>query len=241
MAATVTATLASVLFTACGTSSPGGDRPTAGQVSRPTPAPTATCPEAGGTRITFGPDRASGPLYGHGDSAVVLVNQSDRDWCGWFPLPSGLGDMRHPARRYLGFNTGDAGTVADLIAATAELRRRGVRHVVLVGASAGARDALVAATRITPRVDGVMALSAERRDYVLAAVPELRVPTLLVSARTDQWVSGADARRIAASVPYRFRHQVLVDGSLHGIDLAAPPAPPTALRAEAAFLTRYAP
>ncbi len=50
-----------------------------------------------------------------------------------------------------------------------------------------------------------------------------------------------DARQIAAAVPAAYRQQVLVDGSLHGIDLAAPPAPATALRAEAAFLARYAP
>lgn len=215
----------------------------AGTAGRPTattarPSPTVSCPEAGARRITFGHDRVSGPLYGAGRSGVVLVNQSDRDWCGWFPLPSSIAGGH---RLYLGFDTGRDGTVADVAEAVAELRRRGARHVVVVGASAGARDALVAATRITPKVDAVVALSAERRDYVMTAAPTLRVPTLLVSAATDSWVPAADARAIAAAVPAAYRHQVVEEGSRHGIDLATYDAPAAGRRAITGFLTTYAP
>lgn len=230
--------LAGCTLTACGTPHPSTRaNPTA--TVRPSPSPS--CPEAGGTRITFGADHAHGPLYGSGTSGVVLVNQSDRDWCGWFPLPSAIGDERHPTRRYLGFDTARDGTVADVAHAVAELRRRGVTHVVLVGASAGARDALVAATRITPRVDAVVALSPERRAYVLAAAPKLRVPVLVASAATDTWVPAADARAIAAAVPAAYRHEVVVPGSRHGIDLATYDAPAAGRTAITAFLTRYAP
>ncbi|BCJ39010.1 hypothetical protein Athai_65130 [Actinocatenispora thailandica] len=205
---------------------------------RAAPSPTASCPEAGGRRISFGSDHATGPLYGSGSSGVVLVNQSDLDWCGWFPLPKALAGK---GRMYLGFDTADAGTVADIGNAVTELRRRGAKHVVVVGASAGARDSLVAATKIAPRVDAVIALSPERRDYVLTAAPKLRVPTLIASARQDSWVPAADAKAIAAAVPARYRHQVLIDGSRHGIDMASYDAPRAALRTISAFLARYAP
>jgi pimeloyl-ACP methyl ester carboxylesterase len=227
--------VAVAVLAGCGTAA--GSRG-ASRSPRAVPSPTVSCPEAGGRRISFGADHATGPLYGSGSSGVVLVNQSDLDWCGWFPLPKAIDGK---GRMYLGFDTAKAGTVADIGNAVAELRRRGATHVVVVGASAGARDSLVAATKITPRVDAVIALSPERRDYVMAAVPKLRVPTLIASARQDSWVPAADAKAIAAAVPARYRHQVLTDGSRHGIDMATYDAPKPVLRTISSFLDRYAP
>ncbi|BCJ26924.1 dienelactone hydrolase family protein [Actinocatenispora sera] len=223
------------LLAGCGTASGDGGP---SRSPRAAPSPKVSCPEAGGRRISFGADHATGPLYGSGSSGVVLVNQSDLDWCGWFPLPKAIAGK---GRMYLGFDTAKDGTVADIGNAVAELRRRGAKHVVVVGASAGARDSLVAASKITPRVDAVIALSPERRDYVLAAVPKLRVPTLIASARQDSWVPAADAKAIAAAVPARYRHQALIDGSRHGIDMATYDAPKSVLRTISAFFARYAP
>jgi dienelactone hydrolase len=47
----------------------------------------------------------------------------------------------------------------DVVAAVAELRRRGVARVVLVGSSMGGTAVLVAAARIRPAVAGVVSLS----------------------------------------------------------------------------------
>ena len=68
-----------------------------------------------------------------------------------------------------------------MVAATKELRRGGVRGVVLAGASLGGRAVLAAAARIVPRVDGVVSFAAPQtfvRIDAVKAVRSLKAPVL---------------------------------------------------------------
>jgi dienelactone hydrolase len=93
--------------------------------------------------------------------------------------------------------------VDDLAAAVAELRRRGATRVALVGASMGGAAVLIAGTRIQPPVAAVVSVSGETDPTSLvggiplnagAAAKQLTVPTMLVVATNDRYVSVGETR-----------------------------------------------
>jgi pimeloyl-ACP methyl ester carboxylesterase len=162
----------------------------------------------------------SGVVYGGGKEGVVLANQSDRDRDAWAPFASYLAEN---GLRVLAFDYG-AGFPEDEVAlAVQELRRRGARHVVLIGASKGAKAAVMSAARAPTGVVGVVSLSAERhaeRRDVLPSARRLAVPALFVTARSDPF-SAADTPRLERAAASAAKRLLVVPGVAHGVDLTA--------------------
>jgi pimeloyl-ACP methyl ester carboxylesterase len=126
---------------------------------------------------------------------------------------AGFGDSQHgPA---------DGRVDTDVVAAAAELRRRGTDRIVLVGSSMGGTAVLSAATRIRPPVAGVVSLSGPSTFGgvdAMAAMRRLRVPLLLVAAADDHpFLEHARELRDAARV--RDKRLLVIPGGGHGTSL----------------------
>jgi dienelactone hydrolase len=145
--------------------------------------------------------------------------------------------------------------VDDLAAAVAELRRRGVTRIALVGASMGGAAVLIAGTRVQPPVAAVVSVSGETDPTRLvggiplnagAAVKQLTVPTMFVVATHDRYVSVPETRAMYQAVKARSKRLEVVSGQFdgrHGWQLLNDPAggefTPVAAKV-AAFLTANA-
>jgi dienelactone hydrolase len=177
---------------------------------------------------------------GTGRRGVVLVPElGSRNLCGWWAYATLL--VRRGFRVLL-FDHQCAGQSAcaaredanslldDIGAATAALSRDGAHRIVLVGASQGGSEVVIAGAHPPRGVVGVVALSADRLAEPLATTPfaptarraatTLRVPSLFAVAHRDPYVSVAESRRLVASVPAGAqRLLVLPSASGHGWDM----------------------
>jgi hypothetical protein len=164
-------------------------------------------------------------VLGTGPVGVVLSNQSDQDLCGWLPFAKALAARGFRVLVYdYGMTVNPEGDIAK---AAAALRGLGVRTVMLVGASQGAKASLIAAPDITPPVGGVVSLSAERTERGQDVQPfaaKLRAPVLFVVAKGDL-TGAADAtpRLYKAATKASSRRLVVLPGDAHGIDLLSGP------------------
>jgi pimeloyl-ACP methyl ester carboxylesterase len=165
---------------------------------------------------------------GSGATAVVLVHGSGQDLCDWLWFVPRLVDMGVTVVPYdlrgRGASSGAKGAVeplpGDLAAVVDAARRHGAERVVLVGTSLGAATALVAAGRIDPPVDAVVAVSPPARLGELAvadAATGFRGPVSLVVAKDDDGYP-ASARDLAAALPAA-RTPIVLEGSAHGLRL----------------------
>jgi dienelactone hydrolase len=183
---------------------------------KPLQQPSARCgaPHTKATLVRFtAADGTSldGVLVGGGTAGVVLAHEYDADLCGAWPFADHLAKRGLRAfavdLRCFGLSAcpqGDAAgrVVDDLVAAVAELRRRGVTRVALVGASMGGSAALIAATRVQPPVDVVVELSGQADPTSQlgiplnagAAVAQLAVPAMFVVANNDPYTSVQETR-----------------------------------------------
>jgi pimeloyl-ACP methyl ester carboxylesterase len=183
---------------------------------KPLKQPSARCgaPHANATLVRF--DAADGTgldgvMVGSGKVGVVLAHEYDNDLCAAWPFANYLANRGFRAfafdMRCFGRSACPQGAAAgrvadDLVAAVAELRRRGVTKVALVGASMGGSAALIAATRAQPPVDAVISLSGEANPTSLfhipldaaGAVQQLTVPAMFVVANLDQYSSVDETR-----------------------------------------------
>jgi pimeloyl-ACP methyl ester carboxylesterase len=141
---------------------------------------------------------ATGPplnaaLIGGGSTAVVLTDESDENLCSWLPLVARLRAYGYSAVLYDYFDATEL--PGEVNAATRAALRAGAEHVVLMGASVGARASIEAAAAHPPRVVAVVTLSAEqwvRSDPtdLGAAARGVMSPTLLISSTADPFVAG---------------------------------------------------
>jgi dienelactone hydrolase len=109
----------------------------------------------------------------------------------------------------------------DIAAGVRKLRRRGVQRVALVGGSMGATAVLVAAARIAPTVDAVIAASGPTSFRGLAALPAVRatqVPVLFVAASGDGGVAES-AQALHAESASPAKQLAIVSGADHGYQL----------------------
>src|SRR5215218_10839646 len=194
---TVWLTTLALIAAACSDGS-GADSDTAAQASATTGAalqpleqPSSRCgaPATKATLVRFkAADGTSldGVLVGSGPAGVVLAHEYPADLCGAWPFADYLSkrglrafaiDLRCFGRSACPEGEAKGRVVEDLDAAAAELRRRGVTRVALVGASMGGAAVLIAGTRVQPPVAAVVSLSAETD------------PTSLVVATNDRYVS----------------------------------------------------
>jgi dienelactone hydrolase len=183
---------------------------------KPLKPPNARCgaPHTKATLVRFKAADGTGLdgiLAGSGTVVVVLAHEYNDDLCGAWPFANYLAkrgfrvfafDMRCFGRSACPQGGAAGRVVDDLVAAVAELRHRSVTRVALVGASMGGSAALIAATRVKPAVDAVVALSGEANPTSLlriplnarAAVQQLTVPAMFVVANLDQYTSVDETR-----------------------------------------------
>lgn len=220
----------------CGGGGSSDDAPGSTTVSETSPSrsPCVEAPDGQGVKIDLGGGIAlDALLLGDGETGVVLGHQLRRDFCSWAPFARKLaerGDMT-----VLAINFGSTSPDSDMEAAAGELRRRGSKRVLLVGASMGGTAALAAATRVD--ADGVAALSAPRQFGDLDALPavrDLEAPTLYLVGRQDQ-AFATDARLLHRATRTRDKALLVLPGAAHGTDLLDNP------RAERALLAFLAP
>jgi pimeloyl-ACP methyl ester carboxylesterase len=174
--------------------------------------------------------RLAGVVLGQGPTAVLFAHQIDGDLCQWLPFAHTVADSGETAmvfsfRDHLPSTGGDQGAglgyTADLLAAARELRRRGARRIVLVGASIGAGAAIDAARRVGAVAVVALSPPASLVEIDAAkAVARDTMPLLIVAARHD--IAG-DARQIARHGGPNTR-VVIVPGAAHGVELLDPPA-----------------
>jgi len=204
-----------------------------------------------------------GVLVGDGPAGVVLVHEYPDDLCGSWPVADYLAKRGLRAfaidLRCFGLSDcpgGDARgrVIDDVAAAVAELRRRGVTTVALIGASMGGAAVLIAGTRVRPSVAAVVSVSgkADPTDLVGgiplnagAAVGQLTAPTMLVVATNDSITSVEETRVIHRAVKSGDKRLTVLSGRFdgqHGWQLLYDPSEekPTSVAADvAAFLTAH--
>lgn len=163
-------------------------------------------------------------------TAVVLAHMSVGDLCQWAPYARTLakqgGFVFAFDLRGHGFSEGRQNhrrAPADLVAAVRAVRALGARKVVVVGASLGGIEALVAAPTLKPALAGIVSVSGpaaiEGQLNALPAVPRIRVPTLYVVAEDDQnppYDFAADAQTLYDATGTSEKRIEVVPGSLHG-------------------------
>jgi pimeloyl-ACP methyl ester carboxylesterase len=166
-------------------------------------------------------------------TAVVLAHMSEGDLCQWVPYARRLarqGFFVFPFDfRGHGFSEGLEShwtAPADVAAAVRAVRRLGARKVVVTGASLGGIAALIAAPKVRPTLDGVVAVSSPAAIPgeldALPAVRRIRVPVLYIVAQDDRSAGydfAADARKLYAAIRTRSKRLEVVPGSLHGVFL----------------------
>jgi len=258
----ISAAAAALMLAACastsGSTSPGAQPGTGGsagtadpQILQPLEQPSVRCgpPGAEATLVRFSAadgTSLNGVLVGSGTAGVVLVHQSSPDdLCGFWPFAhylAGQGmrafaiDLRCFGRSACPDGEAAGRVIDDVAAAAAELRRRGVTRVAVVGASMGGSAALIAGTRVQPPLAGVVSLSGETDPTDLvggiplnagAAVRRLTAPTMLVVATNDQYVSVEETRRMYRDAATRDKQLLALskgfDGR-HGVELLTDPA-----------------
>ena len=266
-------TVVALLTTACsGTSSSGsnGDAPAQATTValQPLEQPSSRCgvPGPTATLVRFAAADGTilnGILVGRGPAGVVLAHQYPSDLCGFWPFADYLAkrglrafaiDLRCFGRSACPEGDAKGRVVDDLDAAVAELRRRGVTRVALVGASMGGAAVLIAGTRVQPPVAAVVSLSGEADPTSLvggiplnagAVVDQLRVPTMFVVATHDRYVSVPETRAMYQAVKARSKRLEVASGQFdgrHGWQLLNDPAGGefTSLAAKVeAFLTAH--
>jgi pimeloyl-ACP methyl ester carboxylesterase len=182
------------------------------------------------TPVSFrasGGARLAGNVLGRGSTGVVFAHTTGADRCQWLPFARELAKKGYRGlvfdMRGYGSSTGITNTDPDLdvMAAAAELRRRGAKRIVLMGASMGGTGVVAAAPRIRPAIRGVAELSAPTgfgSADALAAVKKLRVPALFVAGRDDaDFAAATRALYRAASTKDKQLH--IAPSSWHGVDL----------------------
>jgi pimeloyl-ACP methyl ester carboxylesterase len=180
---------------------------------------------SGAAAVTLHPRGAppvAGVLVGPSRTTTfVLSNESDENLCSWLPFVRALTRRGYSALLYDYLAPTDL--PADASAGVVAARTAGARHVVLMGASVGARASIEAAAGDDTRSSAVVSLSAERTvrldpTDLLGVAPRVAAPTLLISARDDPFVDGA-TRRLLAALGARDKRALILPGADHGTAL----------------------
>lgn len=202
-----------------------------------------------------------GAALGDGKTGVVLAHESPADLCGWIPYARVLGraglrvllfDHRHFGLSQSPTDKTKAGRFTrDLDGAVRELKREGATKVFVMGASFGGVTSMVAGSRLGSEIAGVVSVSGETElgnGYggpqseldAVDAVPKVRVPFLIVTARDDGYLPPPEARRLERKAGSRHKQLVFFPGGYHGWDLlSVAPYRLRASRVVISFLRRY--
>jgi hypothetical protein len=172
-------------------------------------------------------DRIPIEAFGTGTATVVFANQSDETLCAWLPFAKTLVTSGY---RVVAWDYGLGSPPDEVAAIAAAAHVAGARHVIMMGASKGAKASLIAATQMTRGgkaryVDGVVSLSAEAtlppHIDVARASAGLRIPALLLTATDDSF--GAETAIDAIQRAVLRPTVVRVPGNDHGTALLTHP------------------
>lgn len=223
LAATALATALPLFLTACGDGGGSGGKATA------EPSPTATLKtfdclteaQAKAGSIAFKDTAGStvdGYLAGTGATGIVLAHQADGNVCQW--VPKAL-ELVQSGYRVLAIDSNGA-EVPEVVAGTQLLRAKGVKKVVLMGASKGGTAVLTAAAKVQPPADAVVSLSGPQQYGQMdaaAAVPGLTAPILYMAADGDTEFADSTKALSKASVKARENSLYIVTGANHGVSM----------------------
>ena len=168
-----------------------------------------------------------GVVLGRGRTGLVLGHQLGSDLCEWLPQARAFAKVGYRVLvfDFAGFGDSQPGPDSrvdtDVVAATAQLRRRGADRIVLVGSSMGGTAVLSAATRIRPPVAGVVSLSGPSGYGGVdaeAAMARLRVPVLFVVGADDQPFR-EQARLMYRAARVADKRLLVVPGGGHGTSM----------------------
>jgi hypothetical protein len=176
-----------------------------------------------------------GYLTGTGGTGLVLAHQADGDVCQWVPHAQ---DLAGDGYRVLAVNSAGS-EVAELTAAAAYLRTKGVTELLLIGASKGGTSVLSAAGTIAPPVDAVVALSAPTAYSGMdasMAVPRLTMPVFYMAAEFDSPFQDSTKELSKLSKKAKENDLTIVGGSRHGVSMLSDEANYTKVKA---FLKKY--
>lgn len=182
-------------------------------------------------------------MLGRGNTGVVFAHQVAGDRCQWLPFARELGAKGYRAlvfdMRGYGSSSGSANIAPhrDVAAAAAELRRRGAKRIVLVGASMGGTGVVAAAPGIQPPISGLVDLSGPTGFGGVNALPaakKLRAPALFVAGRDDGDFATA-TRTLYWAAATKDKALLIAPTSWHGADLVSRP---DVKRAVLAFIAR---
>lgn len=185
--------------------------------------------------------RLAAVVIGRGSTGVVLVHGSRGDFCEWMWYARQLArshrvaaiDLRGSGSSYPAPREDDVARYErDVLAAVAELRRRGSSRIFTMGSSLGAGVVLVAAPLQRRGLAGVVSLSAPASTApqydTIGAVRRARVPILFLAARQDRSF-GADARMLYRAARSRHKRLLVVAGAAHGSGLLTERVPAQAV------------
>jgi dienelactone hydrolase len=181
-----------------------------------------------------------GVEVGTGTTGVVLGHQYASNHCEFMDFARELAAAGLRALtidfRYNGASTGGNSSRLDLdvVAAAARLRADGATRIELVGASMGGTAVLVAASEITPPVDGVVSLSGPtffRGMNAVQAVRRSRVPVRFLVTRGE--------RRFAPDASYLMRTAAAKDKAIFRVTNGGHGSSMLTVPAAKAFLVRF--
>ncbi len=148
----------------------------------------------------------------------MLADQSDRNACAWLPFARELVSV--------GFEVAlfdyEVDPVADSHAVVRYLHAHGARSVGLVGASEGAKVAIIVGAMGHPDPAAVVSLSPETglgNRLVATYARRLDAPTLLVTAARDPFGTADSTAQFLSLLPAESKQRVVIPGRRHGIDL----------------------
>jgi pimeloyl-ACP methyl ester carboxylesterase len=223
---------AAAVLTACGSGGHSGRASPPAPPARNALAQWPCLAGTGATRLDLpGTPALTAAALGTGPRAVVFVNESDQDLCSWLTYAKTLPGCRVVLYDYAGTPQGDLARVSDY------LRTHGASAVGFVGASQGAKAAII--TAVTAHPQAVVSLSAEDALQGTAVAPyaaKLMTPTLFVTARGDEYGAATATPGFEKAAASKAKRLVVVPGSAHGTALLAQPA---IARDVTQFLARY--
>ena len=195
------------------------------------PGAASACVATNASFRTADGARLQGAVLGRGRTGVVFAHQVAGDRCQWLDFARELAGKGYRVlvfdMRGYGASSGAANVRPDrdVASAAAELRRRGVRRVVLVGASMGGTGVVAAAPGIRPAVSGVVDLSGPvgfGGVNALVTAKRLTAPALFVAGRDDGDFASA-TRALYRAAASKDKQLVIASTSWHGVDLVSLP------------------